>query len=180
MRRLAAALLLAWPALAPADLYRWVDPATGSVKYSSYPPPWYGDEALEGRAPKVERIPAGREPPPVRGDLDRLPAAAAAPARVAAPPAGPPSGRRAEALAEQWRELLTAFTALRQPEEIDRVQTALRQQIETFQKVSADLDQIDPAGAERRAAQSKPVIARLQEALRSMPARPSALQREAR
>ena len=40
-----------------ADLYRWVDPETGSVKFSSYPPPWYGDEKLETRSPKVEHIP---------------------------------------------------------------------------------------------------------------------------
>ena len=53
---LIAALLWADPAA--ADLYRWVDPETGSVKFSSYPPPWYGDEAQERRAPKVEVIPA--------------------------------------------------------------------------------------------------------------------------
>ena len=47
---------------AAADLYRWVDPETGSVKYSSYPPPWYGDEAQERRAPKVEVIPSRSDP----------------------------------------------------------------------------------------------------------------------
>jgi hypothetical protein len=47
---------------AAADLYRWVDPDTGSVKFSSYPPPWYGDEAKQHRAPKVEVIPARSEP----------------------------------------------------------------------------------------------------------------------
>ena len=55
-----AALL--WTGTAAADLYRWVDPETGSVKLSSYPPPWYGDEARERRAPKVEVIPARGEP----------------------------------------------------------------------------------------------------------------------
>jgi len=60
--KLAIALaLLAWAAQfsgpAAADLYRWVDPATGSVKFSSYPPPWFGDPALDRRAPKVEVIP---------------------------------------------------------------------------------------------------------------------------
>ena len=57
---------LAWAAQfsgsAAADLYRWVDPETGSVKFSSYPPPWYGDEAKERRAPKVEVIPSRSEP----------------------------------------------------------------------------------------------------------------------
>ena len=46
-----------WMGPALADLYRWVDPETGSVKFSSYPPPWYGDEKAEKRAPKVEHIP---------------------------------------------------------------------------------------------------------------------------
>ena len=64
----ALAMLLAFASLAAhADLYRWVDPETGSVKFSSYPPPWYGDEKLEKRAPKVEHIPprgpGGSAPP---------------------------------------------------------------------------------------------------------------------
>ena len=46
------------PRPAAADLYRWIDPETGSVKFSSYPPPWYGDPVAERRAPKVEVIPA--------------------------------------------------------------------------------------------------------------------------
>ena len=41
---------------AHADLYRWVDPHTGSVKFSSYPPPWFGDQALELNAPAVEVV----------------------------------------------------------------------------------------------------------------------------
>lgn len=186
-RSLAALALLAWAGAAPADLYRWVDPETGSVKYSSYPPPWYGDQALERRAPKVERIPAGREPPPVRGDVEELPAAAAASATSATSatsareaPAGLPPGRRAEVLADQWREFLAAFNALRQPDDIDRARTTLRPQIEAFQKLSAELDRVDPAGAERRAAEAKPVLARLQDVLRPPPSRPSHLLRDER
>ena len=41
-----------------ADLYRWVDPETGAVKFSSLPPPWYGDAERERRAPAVEVIPS--------------------------------------------------------------------------------------------------------------------------
>jgi len=48
---LAATLVV--PQLAAADLYRWIDPQSGSVKFSSAPPPWYETE----RGPKVERIP---------------------------------------------------------------------------------------------------------------------------
>ena len=39
---------------AQADLYRWVDPQTGSVKFSTTPPPWYDS----GSGPQVERIPS--------------------------------------------------------------------------------------------------------------------------
>ena len=61
MRIAISIAVLAWAGAAAADLYRWVDPESGSVKYSSYPPPWYGDEAKQRRAPKVELIPAGRD-----------------------------------------------------------------------------------------------------------------------
>jgi len=61
MRFAVAVAMLAWTAQfsgpAAADLYRWVDPETGSIKFSSYPPPWHGDPAQERRAPKVEVIP---------------------------------------------------------------------------------------------------------------------------
>ena len=47
---------------AHADLYRWVDPESGSVKLSNSPPPWY--ERSGG--PAVERIrdtaPGARQP----------------------------------------------------------------------------------------------------------------------
>jgi hypothetical protein len=38
---------------AHADLYRWVDPESGSVKLANTPPPWYE----RGGGPAVERIP---------------------------------------------------------------------------------------------------------------------------
>jgi len=61
IRRMFAAAVLAcavpYAGPAAADLYRWVDPETGSVKFSNYPPPWHGDPELERRAPKVEVIP---------------------------------------------------------------------------------------------------------------------------
>lgn len=62
MRIVLFMLIAGWMATATADLYRWVDPETGSVKFSSYPPPWYGDEAREKGAPKVEHIPARSAP----------------------------------------------------------------------------------------------------------------------
>ena len=62
------------PAL--ADLYRWVDPETGSVKFSSYPPPWFGDAQRAGRAPKVDVIAPTRSAPAFGPDVDRDAAAA--------------------------------------------------------------------------------------------------------
>ena len=55
-------ILLVRAGPAAADLYRWVDPESGSVKFSSYPPPWFGDETKQRHAPKVEVIPAANEP----------------------------------------------------------------------------------------------------------------------
>lgn len=74
-----AVLLLC--SLAYADLYRWVDPETGSVKLSSTPPPWYD----RGGGPQVEVIPYSGPG-----------------AKPAAESAGSPQAR--------WRELLLAVS----------------------------------------------------------------------
>jgi len=61
---LALAFLLLCSA-AHADLYRWVDPASGSVKISSTPPPWFE----RGAGPQVEVIPyAGPGAKPAAAD----------------------------------------------------------------------------------------------------------------
>ena len=164
MRRIVLACLIVLPLPAAADLYRWVDPATGSVKYSSYPPPWYGDDAQQRRAPKVERIPAGREAPPVRGDVDE-PAGPAKPRTPAVPAGGTePKGaatNRTEAMEEQWRDLLARLATLKRPEDVERFPGALRPQMEAFGTLAAELDKLDPGGAERRAAESKSVLSKV-------------------
>ncbi len=71
---------------AHADLYRWVDPDSGSVKLSNTPPPWYE----RGGGPEVERIP--------------YTAPSARPA--AADPFAPPP-----ALLARWREALLAASS---------------------------------------------------------------------
>jgi hypothetical protein len=63
VRLAVAVLIFFWTAPVLADLYRWVDPETGSVKFSSYPPPWMNDAASKGRAPKVEVIAPSRSAP---------------------------------------------------------------------------------------------------------------------
>jgi hypothetical protein len=51
---LLAAALVALPV--QADMYRWVDRETGSVKLSNTPPPWFGDPEKEPQNPRVEVI----------------------------------------------------------------------------------------------------------------------------
>lgn len=84
MRTFFLLAILGWAGAAAADLYRWVDPDTGSVKFSSYPPPWYGDPAKEKRAPKVQVIPGSVSAPAAKPPADAIPAAIGAPRKPAA------------------------------------------------------------------------------------------------
>jgi hypothetical protein len=152
-------LFLAVLACAPpaaAQLYRWIDPESGSVKLSSYPPPWYGDPALERRGPKVEVIPAGKPPPAQPGttDAEALPGMAqpAVPAQDAAV-ADAATKRRA-----MLRELAAALGAG------TTISPALQKRIEEFTALSEHLDRADPAGAAARLAE---VQAAMQAAARS-------------
>ena len=63
--------LAAFPA--DADLYRWIDRQSGSVKFSSTPPPWYGDPEKQRNAPAVEVIPyrAPAAPPKPAAEVAR-------------------------------------------------------------------------------------------------------------
>jgi len=79
---------------AHADLFRWVDPATGSVKFSNSPPPWYDS----GSGPAVERVPAqGAGASPTTAVEDSAPASVTQ-------------------LRARWRELLVAVVAQPTPE----------------------------------------------------------------
>jgi len=100
----ALALLLLCSA-AHADLYRWVDPESGSVKLSNSPPPWYE----RGAGPQVERVPYS------------APAARAPDNPSATPRARWLDMLRTVAL-EPTRERLEALQALRQ--ELDRLDPA--------------------------------------------------------
>jgi hypothetical protein len=161
MRFLVLVLVMGWPAAAAADLYRWVDPETGSVKFSSYPPPWYGDEARVQRAPKVEHIPARTEAPARRDDPEKERS-----------PAGAKDGgvaqglaKAMEALDERRRALIAALAPLRSKEDFNRAGAGFRQQVEAYQALSAELDRMDPKGAERRRAAAQPILQRIAEGL---------------
>lgn len=136
-----------WVSSVHADLYRWIDPETGSVKFSSYPPPWYGDPEQEKRAPKVEHIPerkagAGGEP-------------AAAP------------GNALDALEAQRKRVLQQLNVLPGAQDFQRAGAGLKQQLDAYAAVIAEMDRLDPAGAARRRAESQPLLDRVIQGLRA-------------
>jgi hypothetical protein len=139
MRRFVILAALFWSAAAAADLYRWVDPATGAVKFSSYPPPWYGDET-QRRAPKVEHIPARSGP---------LPQPDAAVAVVPESPDGLP------ALERERKALLQRIAAgVGNPERAGELQ----KQLQAFAALSQRLDKLNPDGAAARRTEAEDLL----------------------
>ena len=132
--------------VAHADLYRWLDPETGSVKYSSYPPPWYGDEAKQRRAPQVERIPAGSDP-------TKRPEAEAGGLQDTA--------RNLEVLEAQRKAMLQQMPAIAARGGSESGVPALQKQLEAFGAVSAQLDKLNPEGAAARRAEAEAVLQKL-------------------
>jgi len=108
-------------ASAHAQLYRWVDPDSGSVKFSSLPP---SDARVQAEVVT-----------PRTGPLPKAPTAS--PSQQVAP------------LEARWRESLAQLMAL-SPQELARMSEGVRQQLEAHQALSSELDRIDPAGAARR------------------------------
>jgi hypothetical protein len=135
-------LFLVFAALpARADLYRWIEPETGAVKYSSYPPPWVGDADRERRSPPVEVL------------------------RYAPPGAArTPEGDKAIApLENRRRRLLQELLAL--PERKDRGPDEIQRQLQAYQLLAYDLDRLDPKGAAARKAEEYEVMERLRRRL---------------
>ena len=139
MRALALILFIALPA--HADLYRWVDPESGSVKLSTQPPsdPTINAELVPFRNPAAPAPQAS--------------ATAAKPKPAASPVA---------ALEARWSELLTQLTGA-PPQDFSRSGEGWRQQMETYEAVRAELDRLDPAGAARRRSESTSVLERLRQ-----------------
>ena len=108
-------------ASAHAQLYRWVDPDSGSVKFSSLPP---SDARVQAEVV--------------------TPRAGALPKAPTAPPA-----QQVAPLETRWRESLAQLMAL-SPQALARMNEGLRQQLEAYQALSSELDRIDPDGAARR------------------------------
>jgi hypothetical protein len=129
---------------AAADLYRWVDPETGSVKFSSYPPPWYGDEGAQKRAPKVEHIPARSTP---RGPDARLESAPGAP-REGAP--------NLDALERQRKTTMEQINA-----SAGRPGADTQKQLETLAAVIEQLDKLNPEGSAARRAETEAMLQKI-------------------
>jgi hypothetical protein len=121
---------------AHADLYRWVDPQTGSVKFSSTPPPWYGDPEKERGAPAVQVVPYRARANTAAAE--KKPAAGVAP------------------LEARWADLLRYFASL--PPGTDF--SGLQQQLQEYAAAGAELNRLDPGGAQRRHAQEAAAMAR--------------------
>lgn len=138
------------PQAAHADLYRWVDPQSGSVKFSSYPPPWFGDQARELHAPATEVI-------VYQGP--GAPRTAAAPAKPSA------AASMLSALESRLAGLRQFFSTLPSNADFSRAGSGIQQQIEAYQALSAELDRLDPAGAARRRAQEVGVMETLRRGL---------------
>ena len=155
MRAALAAALLAWACVAAADLYRWRDPETGSVKFSSYPPPWFGDPAREGRAPKVEVIPAGKpaaSPEPAPEEAPRAGRAAGEGGAKPAAPARSPLEDRRQAVLKQLSATVESLGAGRPGGISATVLAELGLRVREYQAVENALRTTDPAGdAARRA-----------------------------
>jgi hypothetical protein len=139
MRTLVLLLTVALPAY--ADLYRWVDPDSGSVKFSNLPP-------TDGRA--------NAELMPYRGVAQQ---AAATPTTAKPKPAPLPP---LEALQARWSALLTQLTGL-SPQEFNRGSEGLRQHMEAYEAVRVELDRLDPEGAARRRNESGIILERLRQ-----------------
>lgn len=128
------ALLLFFCVCAPAhaDLYRWIDPETGSVKLSSLPP---SDSSVNAdvvpyKAPALLKSPA-------------------APAK--------PAATVVQALQAKWSEMLTQITGL-STQDFQRGGEGLKQHLQAYEAVRVELDRLDPAGAARRRAESASLL----------------------
>jgi uncharacterized protein DUF4124 len=139
-------LLFLFCAHAQADLYRWVDPETGSVKFSSYPPPWYGDEGKQRSGPKVERIPSGHDP------VARPDAAAGG---------APDPARSYEALEAQRKALLQQMPGAAPRGAPERGVPALQKQLEALSTLSQQIDKLNPEGADKRRTEAEAVLQKL-------------------
>lgn len=150
-----AVLMLLGAGSAAADLYRWVDPETGSVKFSNSPPPWFNDAAKQGRAPKVEVIAPARTAPAFepRPETEREPAA---------PPAGdaPRADRRA-ALLKLLAQRVAALIAAA-PDAAERAFIELSEPLQELEQLDRQSKSISPKDEALRLEEKRQLAAPLE------------------
>ena len=134
MRAIFLLAILGWAGAAAADLYRWVDPESGSVKISNAPPPWYGDPAKQRRAPKVQVIPSGGKEPitPEPGEKLR------------------DLGTVLEGLEARRKAMLLQFPPLVAQSGSEGGAQALQRHVDEYTKLADQIDKIYPQGAAAR------------------------------
>ena len=137
----AAALLVCLAALpAHADLYRWIDPQSGSVKLSSQPPtdPGINAQLVPFRNPAAPRQQAAsaQKPKPAAGVLAELEA--------------------------RWSQMLSQLGSAT-PQDFSRSSQGWQQQLEAYEAVRVELDRLDPAGAARRRNEATTLFERLKQ-----------------
>jgi hypothetical protein len=137
-------LLFFLAASAHADLYRWVDPATGSVTYSNVPP---ADPNVSPQVVPYTGAVAPKSPPP-----------------GAKPPAAPAPTASVAALEAEFDALYAQLASV-PPESFRNASEALRRQMQTYEGLRSQLDELDPAGASRRAAASLALADRVRKGL---------------
>jgi Domain of unknown function (DUF4124) len=140
-------VLLLLSASAHADLYRWVDPASGSVKFSNLPP----DPGVNAQVVPYQ----GPVPP-------KSPAPSAASAKP--PPLAPADASSVPALEAQFN-VLYAQLASAPPQSYRNADNKLQGQMQAYEALRAELDRLDPAGAPRRSAATLALVERLKQAL---------------
>ena len=158
MSRLTAFVLAAAAFAAHAELYRWVDPGSGSVKFSNSPPAWI--EGADAPAPRVDVIPYNVKPVPEAAPALAVPAAAPKPEAAPRPEAVAPS-----ALEATWRSQLQGLSALTARPTQELGSTEVQRQVQSYESLSAELDRRDPEGIARRRAEQASVIERLRSKL---------------
>jgi len=139
-------LLLFLAASAHAELYRWVDPTTGSVTYSNVPP---ADPGVNAQVV------------PYSGPL---PPKAPPPSSLAKPPPGPAPSANVPALEAEFNALYAQLASV-PPESFRNASEALRRQMQSYESLRAQLDELDPGGASRRAAASLALAERVRQGL---------------
>jgi len=152
----ASLLALALPATVQAELYRWIDPESGSVKYSSYPPRWLSDPAQAKRNPKVEVIKEIAPPvqsrdaiAPVDGSTASRQMGLPEPASVVSPVDGANASAISQLEAKRRALINGLLVAVRAPDFTpNRIE--FRRQVEDLRQVSERLDELDPGRVEVR------------------------------